>query len=992
MRRYKIDRRDREDIIEQIKSMAVYYAPQWRFNPDDADPGTALALIWADMFADTLRKYNQILEQNKTAFFNVLGAELRPAIGAEGFLTFELRSGTEQGGYIERYTEVFANSDDDESIYFTTNSGIYVTPARITDIVSAMPGLDKLIHSWNGQAGISLFDKNGINLQTHYLYIGHNEVFDVSSEGCIFVRFTSSKAESIFTGLFIEETAVLWEYLSYDGFVPFAKVSAIDSGIALQFDGSPICEGDVFQLDSPIRLIRLTLLQPEKFTHLSFEQINVYSQNYNIAPSVIYSDDLQQSEYGFYPFGEKFTIYKDLYIACDEALGKPGAEIELSFDLRYFEIEIEDRPEKEVNWKLIMRKRDLEREPEYKILLKKTSWEYFNGMGWASLPITSADYESLFYTKKGDENAVRCRINFTCPEDIGNILVNAYDKKYIRIRVLEIENAYRISGHYVTPWMENISFRYHYENKNVLPTLYAAKSNGELEIYNESIFRKDAVLSFFDLKYTSTAVYFRFDSMPSGAPVKFLFSMENENESRMPLMVWEYYTKSGWNTLTVYDETVNFMKSGIITFIGQKDFEPVRLFGMDGFWIRCIDINSEYEKPEQSLFPVVKDIYPNTVRISNKRQREQELFSVEINNSNNKFELANNRVSDIKCYVAETKLQHEEIMQMSEYGEAEIERDENGEVTKVWVLWEERSNFVFSGSTSRHYVIDRNTGVVAFGDGVHGKIPESIPEEDSVRILYSTNDGIKSNLDTGRIERFSSSNDFISRIYNPLPTVGGYNHEDTKGAVVRSGKALTHMFRAVSVSDYEALAYEASQNVKKCKCFPNTNGQEEYEEGCVTLVVLQKDYAHGSDYFLELRKTIKSFILSRNALPLAAERKFEVARPRFVRMNVKVYCGSDSMDNVFYMQQEVINRINKFLNPVSGNFDGMGWEIGSIPNTTQIANYIKSVDHIRGIEQVIITYGTLLEHGFSEVDLDHIGRYRFILPENGEHEVYVNSK
>ena len=50
----------KEDLIRSIKELSVSYTPHWRFDPDNPDIGTALGMIFADMQADTLRRYSEL--------------------------------------------------------------------------------------------------------------------------------------------------------------------------------------------------------------------------------------------------------------------------------------------------------------------------------------------------------------------------------------------------------------------------------------------------------------------------------------------------------------------------------------------------------------------------------------------------------------------------------------------------------------------------------------------------------------------------------------------------------------------------------------------------------------------------------------------------------------------------------------------------------------------------------------------------------------------
>ena len=90
MERLEIDNRSVNDIIEQIGEKAESYTPEWRFDPSNRDAGTALALIYAEMIKSTIGRLNMVPEKNRIAFYNKLGASLKPASPAEGYVTFGL--------------------------------------------------------------------------------------------------------------------------------------------------------------------------------------------------------------------------------------------------------------------------------------------------------------------------------------------------------------------------------------------------------------------------------------------------------------------------------------------------------------------------------------------------------------------------------------------------------------------------------------------------------------------------------------------------------------------------------------------------------------------------------------------------------------------------------------------------------------------------------------------------------------------------------------
>ena len=88
---------EKRAVIEQIRQKAASYTPEWRFDVENPDIGTALAMVYADLFSDALKHMNRVALKNEIAFFNCLGASLLPALPARGYVRFSLSSG-EWGG------------------------------------------------------------------------------------------------------------------------------------------------------------------------------------------------------------------------------------------------------------------------------------------------------------------------------------------------------------------------------------------------------------------------------------------------------------------------------------------------------------------------------------------------------------------------------------------------------------------------------------------------------------------------------------------------------------------------------------------------------------------------------------------------------------------------------------------------------------------------------------------------------------------------------
>lgn len=63
-----IDKRTKQDILEKLHSLSESYTPEWRFDLENPDVGSALAIIYGEMFSKTIRLFNQSAEKNQLSF------------------------------------------------------------------------------------------------------------------------------------------------------------------------------------------------------------------------------------------------------------------------------------------------------------------------------------------------------------------------------------------------------------------------------------------------------------------------------------------------------------------------------------------------------------------------------------------------------------------------------------------------------------------------------------------------------------------------------------------------------------------------------------------------------------------------------------------------------------------------------------------------------------------------------------------------------------
>ena len=114
--------------------------------------------------------------------------------------------------------------------------------------------------------------------------------------------------------------------------------------------------------------------------------------------------------------------------------------------------------------------------------------------------------------------------------------------------------------------------------------------------------------------------------------------------------------------------------------------------------------------------------------------------------------------------------------------------------------------------------------------------------------------------------------------------------------------------------------------------------------------------------------------------------------PRLAQLELHVDAVMAADQDAFRMQQAVLDRLEEFLNPVTGNFDGEGWDIGNMPQQTQIATLIRSVPGVENIERIIIFARLINEPGEPSASYDQLQEDSFALVQSGKHVINMTKK
>ncbi|MBO4395707.1 MAG: baseplate J/gp47 family protein [Eubacterium sp.] len=981
-------------IEADIRRRAASYTPEWRFDTENPDIGSALAIVYARMMEQTVKKLTRVPFKNRVAFLNSLGADLLPAVPSEGFVSMSLVNEEVSAVDVPVGTAVVAESDmaPEGMVLFETTESMCATPAVISDILMTDGAEDhiEVMHSpeENSILPFYAFRGDGVNKQSHEFYMSHDTVLYINGETEIDIAFKMADdrpVEQSVLRFLANPEKVVFEYSTGEtGWERLEKAEAPHGYIHLNkpSEKPPVSFRKIGDRES--YWLRMRMVGKDIPDSFSVNHIELMTRQSEQLPDAVISPDGECNIRSMLPFGERLNLYDEVYFASEEAFSKRGANIVVSFRVDFARMPLDVTEREPFKWEWVMRRSDFREDLEFDVTIESVVWEYYNGTGWTRLFPT--DEGKRAFSVPDEVSGQFQTISFICPPDMEKALVGARETYFIRARILKINNLYKQYGNYVLPVVENIGIKYSYKTPQ---KVQECRSVNNMETVDFDAGSDGVIVPFSDLPMRKKCCYLGFTTPPKGSPIRCLFETAGSHNRNSGRLLWEYSCSSGFKNLNPVDETDGLTRTGLITFTGPGDISPMMMFGISRYWIRIVDVDDTYRGEGAREAALIRSVCMNTTRVVQVTGHRTEFFRMDIYEKDKTFSLTDRNVCRIEVDVDEAgMLDEREEMELRDSGLLETETDTVDQVVHTWVRWQEVSDFYLSGKGDRHFVLSPREGKIQFGDGLHGRIPSS-SDIQNIRVRYQTAGGDYTNVPPEAITHSDSSIGYVNRVYNPLALTGGCDPEQLYEGVNRNSAIIRHQNRAISNDDYELLAMEASRDIRLVKCFTGYNEDGEEKKGAVTLVVLGKSV--GGVGFDSLRERIVSHMREKLSPIITGSRRFTVTEPSFVEIRLYIELTVESYEQVFEVREKIKERLAKAIAPKLTP-EGEGFEIGEFPTTIRIQNTISDIEGIVFIQKLIINAYTASAGGETEVDPDTVKRRRYILPVNGEHEIVIHAE
>jgi baseplate J-like protein len=1008
LRAPRIDSRTSGEVVGQVKELLAAHTAKWPdFHPDKG-ASRALIEIFGRFAELIIARLNQVPEKNFLAFLDMIGASLLPPQPARAPLTFSLVNGSIQDGLVPAGTQIAAAPAEGETtpVIFETEAELVVTAAQLVSVFVREPKLDfyadntLLINSVSDN-GVPAF-RGRKDLQ-HIFYLGHDTLLSYPGLQQLKLDLNASKQPPV-------SFQAQWE--KWDGEEPWTKIPAsikAGDGFRETTDAKEYLTGNgqlFFNDISPFRRstvggietswLRCRLLEtvvPSDDLLPEILSINMTAtignpQGKPLPVEAAFANSIQvDATKDFFPFGEKPRAGDTLYLAHKQAFSEKGAVVTLNVGLR---------------------------SPGVEAGSPQVTWEFWDGRMWSALNKDFSDSTKGFTQSKGavkftfpeqpqasiingvESFWVRVRIVSGNYGEEAHYELDATGKK---LKIDEQTKGYTIiPATFKPPAISSITIDYTLTKQSApqfglsyndyhtfevcfapdtfkLPSISTVAAGYTLTKKSESEFAlaENAFKFFRPNRDTDPTLYLGF-TIPSGlekfpnrkvslyaalaefkdndtpAPVSPSGAVSAERGAgattdEQPKLIWEYSSGAGWSELTVRDYTETLTKSGLIEFLAPPDFSDRDEFGLNRYWLRVAWKSGNY------LFePEIRGLLINTAMAAQAVAIKDEVVGSSDGSKNQKFHTTRTPILEgQQLYVREPEEPPASELKKIEEENAgkalHLIRDDTGRPKEIWVRWQQAPDFYGSAPRDRHYVLDHLTGEVRFGDGHNGLIPPA--GVGNIRMsLYRTGGGVAGNKPAGRITQLRTTVPYVDRVINHIAASGGAEAETYETLVERMPQMIRHGGSAITYEDYEDLARLASPAVARARSvrFYKKDGV-----GKVKLVIVPGSTDPRPVPSLELKKRVQEYIDERKS-PLA---RLSVEGPKYVEVNVTVDIAATSLEGANELKLAVLERLNEFLHPLAGGFNGEGWDFGRRPHDSDLYFLIEGipgVDHIEDLK------------------------------------------
>jgi predicted phage baseplate assembly protein len=412
-------------------------------------------------------------------------------------------------------------------------------------------------------------------------------------------------------------------------------------------------------------------------------------------------------------------------------------------------------------------------------------------------------------------------------------------------------------------------------------------------------------------------------------------------DPKNPPLAWEVWSGEAWITVAVHDDSTGGLnRQGEVVLVIPRTHELLSLGNTPAYWLRVRLLAPLAGQPTYQVSPRVRAVTAEALGGTVGAEHAEVVPEETIGRSDG----VPGQIFTVS---------HAPVLPRRE-GEQVCVIDTDGTT-----YWSEVPDFTQSAPHDQHFVWESGTGTIRFGprvryaDGTvrqHGRIPR-----DGAQIVvtgYRHGGGSRGNVGANTLTVMRSAVPYVRGVTNLAPAAGGVDAESIAEAKIRGPLSLRTGERAVTVGDYERIAREASAEIARARCLPSPQGN-----GAVRVLVVPRVRGdagqHNLDDFAisnELMATVTQHLNEHRLVGTT----MEVSTPYYQGVSVAALVHAGQGRPVDLVRQRAIDAITRFVNPLTGGFEGNGWPFDADLNAAVITQLLESVEGLERVEEALL--------------------------------------
>jgi predicted phage baseplate assembly protein len=410
---------------------------------------------------------------------------------------------------------------------------------------------------------------------------------------------------------------------------------------------------------------------------------------------------------------------------------------------------------------------------------------------------------------------------------------------------------------------------------------------------------------------------------------------------------YEYWDGGGWSSLSIErDETSAFTTTGRVVVFGPGASAPKKAIAHVAtplYWIRLRMVSGGYERA-----PELQRIVPNTVAARQGTTITNEVLGGSDGMPNQTFTLSKAPVLFLDQL--QTVRRSDGVLVTVTSLRLEVDEGSGSEV------WQQVDDFGASGPDDPHFLLDRTTGIITFGQGRNGAIPTAnvaLPASNIVARSWIAGGGSTGNVGAGTITALQSVVPGIASVINTDAASGGADDESVDAAKLRAPEELKAKGRAVTASDFELIAQDAPANVARAKALPLTHPAYPNIEvpGAVTVLIVPDAPGNAPRPTPTTLAAVCAYLDQHRLITTEVFATAPVYRQVAIDADVIIAADRD----LGVVRNGVAAALTTWLHPLTGGPDGTGWPFGGTIYASDMFRVVLAVPGVTRIRDNQLT-------------------------------------